>query len=140
MSKYTVSLFFLMFCGVCYASDNKISDDEKHLDDYKTYSLARCITDNYKSMGVDFSKAKIKDGTLGFIDIDEGLLFSANDNNELDLFIRARTRDFYKPKQNSGDLAGVNTVVLDCVDFFRSSELDRVLRKIILQSQRDKVN
>ncbi|ECA8973238.1 hypothetical protein JK365_22405 [Salmonella enterica subsp. enterica serovar Ceyco] len=74
-------------------------------------------------MGVHFSDYPLKDYTMGFIDIEKGFAFSTNKNNVLDLFIRSETDGFYKPKKTEGDLAGLNMVIYDCVDFYHSRKL-----------------
>ncbi|EAQ0496942.1 hypothetical protein ILU99_001255 [Salmonella enterica] len=82
-------------------------------------------------MGVVFTKLPLKDNTRGFIDMDMGLAFYRNKDNVLASFIENKTGDFYKPRQAYGDLASVNMVIYDCIDFYHSKELNMFLRKII---------
>jgi hypothetical protein len=127
-------MFFLFYlCGAIAAENNKASVDST-VNNYRVYSLARCITNNYKEMGVDFNKLSLKDNTMGFIDMDNGLGFSAERNNELDEFIKNKTENFYQPKQKNGDLASINLVVYDCMGFYHSKELTAFLNKLIRKS------
>ncbi|MTH48878.1 hypothetical protein GJV78_22155 [Escherichia alba] len=88
-------------------------------------------------MGIDFSKSSLKDGTLAFIDIDNGLAFSAEKDNELDNFIKIKTGDFYQPRQKKGDLASVNMVMYDCMAFYHSKELAVFLKQLIRKAEAD---
>ncbi|MGF6189730.1 hypothetical protein [Serratia sp. 2723] len=130
-----LSLVFYSWC--VSAGENEQVSLDKTINDYRVYSLARCIVDNYKKMGVDFNKSPLKDGTMGFIDLDNGLAFSAERNNELDKFIEVNTGHFYQPKQPSGDLASVNLVVYDCMGFYHSKELKQFLKTLIQKSETD---
>ncbi|HIA4031645.1 TPA: hypothetical protein ACWQBO_005068 [Escherichia coli] len=125
-------IFCIFFMGnsLLY-SEAKASESESTLDDYKIFTLAKCIASNYEKMGVDFTKLPLKDNTMGFIDIDAGLAFYRNKDNALASFINKKTGDFYRPKQTSGDLASSNMVIYDCVNFYHSKELDVFLKKII---------
>ncbi|KEY57105.1 hypothetical protein [Serratia sp. DD3] len=133
-----IIIFSILFYswGVSAGEKNQVSLD-KTIKEYRVYSLARCIGNNYKKMGVDFNKLPLTDNTVGFIDIDMGLAFSAERNNELDKFIEVNTGYFYQPKQQSGDLASINLVVYDCVDFYHSIELKRFLKELIQKSETD---
>ncbi|OMQ24594.1 hypothetical protein [Serratia oryzae] len=136
--KSIIVLLSLVFYSWCASADeNKQVGLDKTINDYRVYSLARCITDNYKKMGVDFNKLPVKDNTTGFIDIDNGLAFSAERDNELDKFIEVNTGRFYQPKQQSGDLASINLVVYDCMDFYHSKELKQFLKVLIQKSETD---
>lgn len=131
---YRLNLVFFLFFSPGYAicsNGNVLNTYEHLLDNYKTYSLARCITNNYKKMGIDFNKLPLKDYTMGFIDIEEGLAFSSDKNNALDMFIKSKTDNFYKTRQTEGDLAQLNMVIYDCVDFYHSRELDALLNSLI---------
>ncbi|EMB4340339.1 hypothetical protein I5462_18700 [Citrobacter freundii] len=131
---YRLNLVFFLFFAPGYAicSNGNILNTYEHLlDNYKTYSLARCITNNYKKMGIDFNKLPLKDYTMGFIDIEEGLAFSSDKNNALDMFIKSKTDNFYKTRQTEGDLAQLNMVIYDCVDFYHSTELNVFLNNLI---------
>ncbi|HCE8851806.1 TPA: hypothetical protein N2Q63_000347, partial [Citrobacter freundii] len=66
-----------------------------------------------------------------FIDIEEGLAFSSDKNNALDMFIKNKTDNFYKTRQTEGDLAQLNMVIYDCVDFYHSTELNVLLNNLI---------
>ncbi|MDV1269422.1 hypothetical protein VC562_24000 [Citrobacter freundii] len=68
---------------------------------------------------------------MGFIDIEEGLAFSSDKNNALDMFIKSKTDNFYKTRQTEGDLAQLNMVIYDCVDFYHSTELNVFLNNLI---------
>ena len=131
---YRLNLVFFLFFVPRYAicsNGNDLNIHEHLLDNYKTYSLARCITNNYKKMGIDFNKLPLKDYTMGFIDIEEGLAFSSDKNNALDMFIKSKTDNFYKTRQTEGDLAQLNMVIYDCVDFYHSTELNVLLNNLI---------
>ncbi|MFH2475108.1 hypothetical protein [Citrobacter freundii] len=131
---YRLNLVFFLFFAPGYAicSNGNILNTYEHLlDNYKTYSLARCITNNYKKMGIDFNKLPLKDYTMGFIDIEEGLAFSSDKNNALDMFIKSKTDNFYKTRQTEGDLAQLNMVIYGCVDFYHSTELNVLLNNLI---------
>ncbi|WP_285128882.1 hypothetical protein [Leclercia adecarboxylata] len=136
MMKYIIAFMSFAFClcDVSAAGKPKVSNDST-VNKYRVYSLARCITDNYIKMGADFNKLSIKDNTMGFIDMDNGLAFSAEQSNELDAFIRKKTGTLYQLKQESGDLASVNLVIYDCVDFYRSKELNIFLNEFIKKSE-----
>ncbi|SQI36397.1 Uncharacterised protein [Leminorella richardii] len=130
--------FLLLGLLLTLANSASANDDpwkqtpETLLKEYKIYSLARCITNNYEKMGVDFKKLPLTDGTMGFIDIDMGLGFNAEKNNALNAFIEAKTGEFYKPlRQSGGDLRTTNMVIYRCVEFSQSGELERVLRGLI---------
>lgn len=125
-------LFLISGCGVC-STKNEYSIPNKSLSDYKIYSLARCITNNYINMGVDFDKLHLKDYTMGFIDIEDGFAFSAKKGNALDVFIKNKTDDFYQPKQTEGDLAAINLVIYDCTVFSQSKEVDIFLKELIFK-------
>lgn len=134
MGNKTLPLLSLLFCtwaGGALADEPKALTAQELLEEYKTYSLARCITENYERMGVDFGKLPLKDGTQGFIDIELGYALTAEKNNALNAFIKDKTGGFYKAKQSEGDLARVNLVIYDCVGFSRSGELEGVLEKLI---------
>ena len=113
------------------SSDAKVP--KEILNEYKKFSLAQCIENNYEKMGVDFTKLPLKDHTAGFIDMDIGLAFYRDKDNVLASFIENKTGDFYKPKQTSGDLVSTNIVIYECIDFYHSRELDVFLRKIITE-------
>ncbi|WP_347254778.1 hypothetical protein [Leminorella grimontii] len=137
MGNKTLLLLSLLFCtwaGGALANEPKALTAQELLKEYKTYSLARCITENYKSMGVDFGKLPLKDGTQGFIDIELGYALTAEQNNALNAFIKDKTDGFYKAKQSEGDLARVNLVIYDCVGFSQSEELEGVLEKLIAEA------
>lgn len=110
------------------------------LKEYKKFSLAKCIENNYKKMGVDFQKLPLKDNTAGFIDMDLGLAFYRDKDNVLASFIEKQTGDFYKPKDTRGDLASANIVIYECIDFYQSNELDVFLRRIISRKMTDDKN
>ncbi|EPV3654695.1 MULTISPECIES: hypothetical protein [Citrobacter] len=135
MKKFFFILSMLIPILNACASEKAIIVSEKILNNYKVYSLARCISNNYIEMGVSFNKLPLKDYTTGFIDIEEGFAFSVNKGNTLDLFIRNKTGKFYQPKQKSGDLASVNLVIYDCVDFYKSKELQDFLIGLIQKSE-----
>lgn len=116
-----------MWAEVCLAGDSQPS----LLDEYKTYSLARCITSNYSRMGVNLKKPDITDYTLGFIDIEEGYALGAQKDNPLDFYIEKRTAEFYKPKQSQGDIAKTNLAIYERVDFYKSGELDSFPRVLL---------
>ena len=126
------SLFLASGDATC-SNGNTLNTHEHLLDNYKTYSLARCITNNYEKMGLNFNNPPLKDYTMGFIDIEEGLAFSSDKNNALDMFIKIKTDNFHKPRQTEGDLAQLNMVIYDCVDFYHSRELDVLLNNLILK-------
>ena len=130
-----LSLAFYTWCAS--AGENGQLNLDKTISDYRVYSLARCITDNYKKMGVDFNKLPVKDNTTGFIDIDNGLAFSSERDNELDKFIEVNTGHFYQPKQQGGDLASINLVIYDCMNFYHSKELKQFLKTLIQKSETD---
>jgi len=136
MIKYIIVFlsFAFFLCEVSAAENQKVSNDST-VNNYMTYALARCITDNYKKMGADFNRLSVKDNTMGFIDMDNGMAFSAEQNNELDAFIRNKTVKFYQPKQESADLASVNLVIYDCVGFYHSKELNIFLNELIKKSE-----
>lgn len=126
-----LSLMLYAWAGGALANEPKALTAQELLKEYKTYSLARCITENYKSMGVDFGKLPLKDYTQGFIDIELGYAFNAEQNNALNAYIKDKTGGFYKAKQSEGDLARVNLVIYDCVEFSRSKGLEGVLEGLI---------
>lgn len=67
---YRLNLVFFLFFAPGYAicsNGNVLNTYEHLLDNYKTYSLARSITNNYKKMGIDFNKLPLKDYTMGFM-------------------------------------------------------------------------
>ncbi|ESC15955.1 hypothetical protein SEEA0322_23024 [Salmonella enterica subsp. enterica serovar Agona str. 0322] len=97
----------------------------------KNFHLLSVLKKIIEKMGVVFTKLPLKDNTRGFIDLDIGLAFYRNKDNVLALFIENKTGDFYKPRQAYGDLASVNMVIYDCIDFYHSKELNVFLRKII---------
>lgn len=127
------SLLLLTWANVAFANDAPWQrTPETLLKEYKIYSLARCITNNYEKMGVDFRTLPLTDGTVGFIDIDMGLAFAADPDNALDAFIEAKTGDFYKPlRQSGGDLRTTNMVIYRCANFSQSGELEGVLKGLI---------
>jgi hypothetical protein len=118
-----------MCTGVCLAGDSR--PPPSLLDEYKTYSLARCITNNYSSMGVKLGNTSIADYTMGFIDIEEGYALGVSKDNQLDNYIREKTAEFHKPKQTQGDASKTNLVIYDCVDFYKSDDLDSFLGKLL---------
>ncbi len=131
MVNFKVSLLFLLLfttSGMCAVQNGELT---KSIDEYRTYTLARCIKNNYINMGVDFDKARLRDVTTGFIDMEEGVAFSAEKDNKLDAFIESKTRNFYVPKQQTGDLASKNLVIYDCVHFSKSSELGVFLKELL---------
>lgn len=138
MKSFMVLMILSLYLCDASARENKSVTNDEIVNNYKVYSLARCVTDNYKRMGVDFNKLSLKDNTLGFIDMDNGLAFSAEQNNELDAFIKNKTEKFYRPKQVSGDLASINLVIYDCMDFYHSNELSVFLNELIKRSNADK--
>lgn len=132
---------FLLFLGLLISgsaicateNESEMSMSEKLVANYKIYSVAQCITHNYTRMGVDFSKLKLKDYTMGFIDLEDGLAFNAKPDNALNAFINSKTGHFYQPKQPEGDLAAANLVIYQCVEFSQSKELDIFLTDLILK-------
>lgn len=139
MKKFKYIIVFFLYASLIsqVIAAEKFNVSEKTLNDYRTYSLARCISNNYKSMGIDFNKSHIKDFTMGFIDIEEGFAFSAEKDNALDSYISNKTKKFYLPKQAEGDLSNVNLVIFDCVEFSQSKELNTVLRDLIEKANSD---
>lgn len=135
MRKIYVMLMFLLsgVASVAHGKTESIADKTEN--DYRVYALAKCITNNYHQMGVDFNRLPLTDYTTGFIDIEEGFAFSASENNELDAFITNKTGDFHKPRQSGGDLANVNMVIFDCVDFYHSEELVLFLRDLLQKAE-----
>ncbi|MDN0095399.1 hypothetical protein [Yersinia rohdei] len=137
--KYKFLLYFLFLIsglGMC-STKNEYPISNKSLNDYKTYLIARCITNNYIKMGVNFDKLHLKDYTMGFIDIEDGFAFSVRKDNALDVFIKNKTDDFYQPKQTEGDLATVNLVIYDCIVFSQSKEADVFLKELIFKETSD---
>ena len=133
-SKFLLFIGLLLLgTGLCSA-ENELKVSKKSLNDYKIYALARCITDNYTNMGVDFNQLRLKDSTMGFIDIEEGYALGSTANNALDEFIKSKTGDFYKPKQTEGDLAIVNMVIYDCAAFSQSKVLEVFLSDLIVKA------
>lgn len=137
MKKIMILMIFAFYLYDVSACENQNASNDVTVKNYRVYSLARCVTDNYKRMGVDFNILSLKDNTMGFIDIDNGLAFSAEQNNELDEFIKNKTDKFYRPKQISGDLASINFVIYDCMDFYHSNELSVFLNELIKRSKMD---
>ncbi|RXO32062.1 hypothetical protein D0525_23925 [Salmonella enterica] len=131
MNKYVLFLFLFNFVYAARSGENKQENMIESLVDYKTYSLARCITNNYSKMGVDFNNLPLHDYTMGFIDVEKWFAFNATKDNTLDVFIRNKTDHFYKPAQVVGDLARSNLVIYNCVNFYQSKELDVFLRDLI---------
>lgn len=132
MCKFVISFVLFFVCALC-SNGEEFNVNEKLLDNYKTYSLARCIINNYEKMGVTFNKLPLKDYSMGFIDVEEGFALSSDRNNVLDVFVKDKTDDFYKPRQAGGDLSHSNMVIYDCVDFYHSIELDVFLNNLILK-------
>lgn len=131
MIKFKLSIIVFLFGLSSVYARLDINVSPQLLDDYKKFSLAKCIENNYGKMGVVFDKLPLKDNTTGFIDMDIGLAFYRDKNNVLASFIENKTGGFYKPKQNRGDLASANIVIYECIDFYHSRELSVFLRKII---------
>lgn len=132
MKKIILVLILFFASGhAVFSNIKKSNTNEFFLDGYKKYALARCITNNYEQMGVEFNKLSLKDYTMGFIDVEEGFALSSDNNNVLDIFIKKNTGDFHKPKHIEGDLAQLNMVIYNCIDFYHSKNLDIFLKKII---------
>lgn len=123
----------MLLAGVNSYANDKIIIPKKTLEEYKIFSLGKCITGNYEQMGVDFDKLPYHDNTYGYIDIDVGLAFYSKRDNVLARYIKEKTGNFYKPSTDRGDLASANLIMYRCVDFYHSKELDVFLRKIIYQ-------
>ena len=132
-------IIVLLSISSVFAKD-KIIIPRKMLDEYKTFSLGKCINTNYAKMGIDFNKVPLHDNTYGYIDIDAGLGFYSKRNNVLARYIEEKTGDFYKPSTQQGDLASANMVMYKCVDFFHSRALDAFLRKILYKRLSDIAN
>lgn len=118
-----------IFAESCLAGD--IQPLPLLLDEYKTYSIARCITNNYSDMGVNLDGSNIIDYTMGFIDIEEGYALATEKYNKLDSYIKEKTADLYKPKQHQDDMSKTNLVIYECVDFYKSDDLDLFLRALL---------
>lgn len=81
--------------------------------------------------------------TLPLKDNTQGLVFEMDKENILALegrpvqkYIDEKTQLFYKPKQSDGELANLNLIVFDCVDFSNSTELNVFLEKTISKSHK----
>lgn len=137
MIKRINVLFFIFLSILTDANGKERNIPDVFLADYKTYALARCIRNNYEKMGVHFNDYTLKDYTMGFIDIENGFAFSTNKNNALDLFIRTETDEFYRPKKSEGDLAGLNMVIYDCIDFYHSKKLKVFLNDALSEKMKN---
>ncbi|MFC0179929.1 hypothetical protein [Thorsellia kenyensis] len=127
-----VLLFGFYSLAISANFDEKLTIDNL-VDEYKTYSLAYCIEENYKKMGIDFKQLPYKDITLGFIDTDMGVGFGFNTQptNVLDEYIEMKTGHFYQPAHKEGDMSSVNLVIYHCAHFYESQELKDFLKKQI---------
>lgn len=135
MKNIALVLFFLFLSGVASAEESGGVNFADAIKDYRIYALARCINNNYREMGVDFSKQSPADNTIGFIDIDKGYAFSITKNNKLDRFIKEETKNFFRPKHKSGDLSTINLVIYDCVNFYHSKKLNDFLKELLLKAE-----
>ncbi|WP_380177458.1 hypothetical protein [Kalamiella sp. sgz302252] len=134
--KNIVLVLGLFFCSYAASAEGSGGVDlADAIKDYRIYSLARCINNNYREMVVDFSKQSPVDNTIGFIDIDKGYAFSINKNNNLDRFIKEETKNFFRPKHKSGDLSTINLVIYDCVNFYHSKKLNDFLKELLLKAE-----
>ncbi|MFC0178914.1 hypothetical protein [Thorsellia kenyensis] len=133
MKKILIILFFGFYSlSISADYDQKMTFDEM-INEYKIYSLALCIKNNYEKMGVDFNQLPLKDITRGFIDIDAGLGFGGNGKttNVLEDYIQMKTGHFYQPVHKTGDMASTNIVIYQFADFYESQELKDFLKKQI---------
>ncbi|HFZ0582122.1 hypothetical protein ACU6ZO_05840 [Klebsiella aerogenes] len=111
-----------------------ITPDMDMLQQYRAYSLTKCIKDNYTKMGVDFSSLPLKDHTMGLIfEMDPQGILGTNERY-FEKYIEDKTKFFYQPKQSSGDLAQSNLVIYDCLSFSQSKELEEFILVLMAES------